>query len=76
VGKALVVAGGSRSVLVRLTIDSTGLVQEARVVEGSGNPTLDAEALDAVRRARIPPFPTHWTIERLHLVAQFDYVFR
>ncbi|MBI5014532.1 MAG: TonB family protein [Deltaproteobacteria bacterium] len=76
VGKALVVAGGSRTVLVRLTIDDTGLVQDAHVVEGSGNPTLDAEALEAVRRARIPPFPPHWTIQRLHLMAQFDYLFR
>lgn len=76
VGRALVVAGGNRSVLVRLTLDDAGLVREARVLESAGNPTLDAEAVEAVRRARIPPFPRDWTIQRLTLMAQFDYLFR
>jgi TonB family protein len=53
-----------------------GMVQDAEVVEPSGNPTLDTEAVDALKRGRLPPFPAHWTLERLSLMAQFDYVFQ
>jgi len=73
-GRALLVAGPSRTCLVRFSLTPLGLPGDVQVVRRSGNPTLDADAVDAVRRARIPPFPTHWTLERLQMEAQFDYV--
>lgn len=76
VGRGLLASRGPRRVVVRFTLTSLGLVETAEVVEGSGNPTLDAEALAALHRARLAPFPTHWTLERLSLVAQFDYDLR
>lgn len=76
VGRGLLVSGKSRRVVVRFSLNSLGIVENAEVVEPSGNPTLDNEALEAVRRGRLPPFPAHWTLEKLHLMAEFDYVFK
>jgi TonB family protein len=73
--EALLAAGRAGSVLVRFTITPAGDLGEVRVEESSGSTILDEEASTSVRLATLPPFPSHWTIERLHLLAQFDYRF-
>ncbi len=72
--EALLAAGVPGTVVVRFTLVPDGGVDDV-VVERSGNRFLDREAVDAVRRASFPPFPGHWKIRRLRLVAQFDYRF-
>lgn len=42
-------------VKLRVVVDKTGWTQEARVVESSGFPRLDAAALDAARHWRYRP---------------------
>ncbi len=73
--EALLAAGAGGSVVVRFTLTPSGQVEDVEVAEGSGSPILDREAIQAIRRAPLPAFPKHWTIRRLHLVAQFDYRF-
>lgn len=70
--EALLAAGGPGRVLLRFTL-GRGEVEEVQVAESSGSPILDREAVEAVRRAPLPSFPRHWTIERLHLFAEFAY---
>ncbi len=71
--EALLAAGRSGSVVLRFTLTSRGATEDVEVDRTSGNPILDAEAMKAVRRSPLPAFPVHWTIIRLHLLAQFDY---
>jgi len=71
--EALLAAGGGGQVLVRFSLSPGGQVEDVGVVESSGNPVLDREAADAVRRAPLPEFPHHWTLQRLNLFAQFGY---
>jgi TonB family protein len=73
--EALLAAGRAGSVVVRFTLTPGGNIESVEVVKGSGSSILDDEASNAVRRAPLPPFPAHWTIDRLHLLAQFDYRF-
>ncbi len=71
--EALLAAGRGGRVVVRVSLRPGGQVDEVQVIESSGSPILDQEAVASVRRSPLPPFPAHWTLERLHLVAQFDY---
>ncbi len=71
--EAMLAAGREGSVVVSFTLDPAGRLESAEVSESSGDPILDDEAVNAVRRAALPPFPDHWRIRRLHLFAQFDY---
>lgn len=71
--EAMLAARAGGQVLVRFSLASEGTVDDVLVVESSGSPLLDREATEAVRRALAPPFPRNWTIERLHLFAQFVY---
>jgi len=71
--EALMAAGGPGKVLVRFSVRTDGTVEGVEVVESSGSSILDREALEAVRRAALPPFPSEWTLERLNLFAQFVY---
>jgi protein TonB len=48
---------GSGMVLVAVVIRRDGKVMSARVVNGSGNPALDAASLSAARAAPYPPLP-------------------
>lgn len=73
--EALLAAGAGGSVVVRFTLTPSGRVEDVEVTRGSGSPILDREAIEAIRRAPLPTFPKHWTIRRLHLVAEFDYRF-
>jgi periplasmic protein TonB len=71
--EAMLAARGGGKVLVRFSLAPEGAVEDVQVVESSGSALLDWEAAEAVRRAFVPPYPRHWTIERLHLFAQFVY---
>ena len=71
--EAVLMGGGGGVVVVRMTITSLGQLEAVEVTRSSGSHLLDGAAVDAVQRARIPPFPSHWTIEKLHLHAQFNY---
>lgn len=74
--EALLAAGRPGVVVVRFTLVPDGTVQEVAFEKRSGSPILDGEAEEAIRNARLPPFPAHWAITRLHLIAQFDYLLR
>ncbi len=71
--EAIMAAGRGGRVLVRFTLEARGRVADVEVAETSGSPILDREAMQTVARAPFPPFPSHWTIERLNLFAQFNY---
>jgi len=71
--EALLAAGGGGQVLVRFSLGPGGEVEDVGIAESSGSPVLDREAADAIRRAPIPAFPSHWTLQRLNLFAQFGY---
>ncbi len=71
--EAMLAAGREGSVVVSFTLEPSGRLESVEVSESSGDPILDDEAVEAVRRAVLPPFPDHWRIRRLHLFAQFDY---
>ncbi len=71
--EAMLAAGREGSVVVSFTLEPSGRLESVEVSESSGDPILDGEAVEAVRRAVLPPFPAHWRIRRLHLFAQFDY---
>jgi TonB family protein len=71
--EAIMAAGRGGRVLVRFTLEAEGRVADVEVSETSGSPILDREATQTVARAPFPPFPSHWTIERLNLFAQFSY---
>ncbi len=71
--EAIMAAGRGGRVLVRFTLEAEGRVADVEVSETSGSPILDREAMQTVVRAPFPPFPSHWTIERLNLFAQFNY---
>ncbi|WP_025322576.1 TonB family protein [Deferrisoma camini] len=71
--EALLGAGRPGSVVIGFTLTPDGRAEEVKVSRSSGSPLLDEEAAAAVRRAVFPAFPTHWSIRRLRLFAQFDY---
>jgi len=71
--EAIMAAGRGGRVLVRFTLEAKGHVADVEVSETSGSPILDREAMQTVARAPFPPFPSHWTVERLNLFAQFNY---
>lgn len=63
---------GRLKVLFSLT--RTGGLSRVQVVEPSGFPALDQEAVRAVRAASpYPPFPEHVTVGRLNIDAKFEY---
>ena len=45
------------TVRVSFTIAASGAITGARLARSSGNQALDQAAMDAVRRARVPPIP-------------------
>jgi len=63
--RAARVRGLEGLVRVSLLIDRAGSVLESRVAESSGEPLLDAAALEMVARAApAPPLPAHWGAQR------------
>lgn len=73
--EAILAAGRPGNVVVRMTLNPTGNGARVQIIESSGSPILDQEATVSVQRAPFPAFPRHWSIQRLHLVAQFEYRF-
>jgi len=55
--EAMRTVSGSGTVVVAVVIRRDGKVMSARVVQGSGNPALDAASLSAARGAPYPPLP-------------------
>jgi protein TonB len=60
-------------VLLRFTIQHSGVVSEARVLKTSGYPLLDKYALKAVREANFNPMPADWPDKELTITASFHY---
>jgi TonB family protein len=58
--EAVIAAGRPGVVVVRFTLTAEGIVEDVVFEKRSGSPILDAEAENAVRRARLPFFPSHW----------------
>lgn len=71
---ALLSAQKSGSVTLRFTLKASGGgVEKVEVLKSSQSDALDGEAVRAVKASRLPSFPKHWKLTRLHLVAQFQY---
>jgi len=63
---------GKLTVLFSLT--RAGQMARADILQPSGFPVLDREAIRAIRAAApFPPFPEHVTVGRLNIQASFDY---
>lgn len=62
--------------LLIFTISSNGKLEDVKLLETSGYPRLDNEALRAIRvAAPYIPFPKVWKLERLNIKAGFIYRF-
>lgn len=62
--------------LLIFTISSNGKLEDVKLLETSGYPRLDNEALRAIRvAAPYIPFPKAWNLERLNIRAGFIYSF-
>ena len=60
--------------MVLFSLVKQGEVIEIKVINPSGYPVLDEEAVRAVKTAApFPPFPDHVTVKRLNIQASFDY---
>ena len=60
--------------LVVFSLSKSGAVVRNEIVNPSGFPILDREALRAVSAAApFPPFPDHITVTKLNVRADFDY---
>ncbi len=56
------------------TLSSDGNLQDVKLLETSGYPRLDNEALRAIRvAAPYIPFPESWDLEKLNIKAGFIY---
>jgi TonB family protein len=71
--EGLLAAGKPGVVVLRVTFERSGGKARADLRRGSGSVTLDANALETFQSAIFPPFPPHWTVERLNLVGEFEY---
>ena len=64
-------------VLVRFTLRRDGSVVSARLVRGSGDAELDAEAESMPERARgLPPLPGEWLEPTMELVVPIRFSLR
>lgn len=73
---ALLAAQRSGQVTLAFTLDREGGKPRAvTVVKSSQSNALDDEAERAVNASLFPSFPKHWSLKRLNLVAQFEYLF-
>ena len=61
-------------VVVRLSIDASGILAGANLMSSSGSLLLDEGALNVVREAApFEPLPGSYSLSRLHIVASFNY---
>lgn len=66
--------GREGTCLLRITVDRQGNVAEVRLLESSGWPALDNEAIRAVKLgASYGPLPQAYPNEKLHIMAFFQY---
>lgn len=65
-------AAGARTVLVRFRVDGRGGVSAIGLQRSSGDPQLDAEALDLVRRSAPVPQPPHGQAMNLAVPIAFE----
>ncbi|NIS09080.1 MAG: energy transducer TonB, partial [Candidatus Dadabacteria bacterium] len=74
--KASKLKGEQGELLLIFTISSNGQLEDVKLLETSGFPRLDNEALRAIRvAAPYVPFPKAWDLERLNIKAGFIYRF-
>lgn len=70
-----IIRGEQGTVKLKFTIRSDGVLQGIEVLESSGYPQLDDEAVRAVKIASpYPPFPKSWGLKRLHIIGEFNYI--
>jgi TonB family protein len=61
-------------VVVRMTIDASGILSQTNLMSSSGSLLLDEDAIDVVRGAApFEPLPASYSLSRLHIVASFNY---
>ncbi|MDT8440876.1 MAG: energy transducer TonB [Desulfuromonadales bacterium] len=66
--------GQEGTCLLRITVDRQGNVDEVRLLESSGSPSLDNEAIRAVKLgASYGPLPQAYPNDKLHIMAFFQY---
>jgi len=58
---------------MRFTVERSGKISDARVLQSSGFRLLDNYALKAVRESGFNPFPSHWPDDKLTVSASFHY---
>lgn len=74
--KASKLKGEQGELLLIFTLSSNGQLEDVKLLETSGFPRLDNEALRAIRvAAPYVPFPKAWELERLNIKAGFIYRF-
>ncbi|MBI5286819.1 MAG: energy transducer TonB [Deltaproteobacteria bacterium] len=68
-------AGQQGRLEIRFTIRNDGILEDIRLIKSSGYSILDNEALSAVRLAApFNPFPKGFNLERINIVATFEYI--
>ncbi len=62
------------TVVVKISIDAGGHLEQAALMSSSGFENLDAGTLDAVKTAApFAPLPQAYDLSRLHIIASFRY---
>jgi TonB family protein len=62
--------------IIRFSIDRSGVLAGAQVIDSSGNTFLDNASIQAVLSAApFEPLPEDFNLTRLHIVARFQYTF-
>ncbi len=62
------------TVVVKFTIDASGLLTQAELASSSGFENLDRETIKFIQRAApFQPLPVEYNLSRLHIVASFLY---
>lgn len=68
--------GEEGRVVIRFTIDRSGRVVDASMVDASGSALLDTAALALVKGASFPPFPPSMSQERITITTSVRYSLR
>ena len=69
------VRGQQGDLLLRFTIAREGDVERIVLLKGSGHPLLDEAAIAAIRKAApFPPIPVRLELDRLNILATFEYI--
>ena len=65
--------GRQGTVVVEITVDPDGHVQDVKLIHGSGSDSLDRAAQALVRNAQLPPFPPDMKLPRQSLTLPIRY---